>query len=74
MYLKALGLVVLATLALAKNLDKTQNIIDHMPPPLRGKMHPINTQNVGRKYLNIAYATQSQTQKLDLEWAKLSSP
>ncbi len=45
-----------------------------MPPPLRGKMHPINTQNVGRKYLNIAYATQSQTQKLDLEWAKLSSP
>ncbi|BEG57556.1 alpha/beta hydrolase [Helicobacter sp. NHP21005] len=70
--LKVFGLMALATLALAKDLDKTQNTLDHMPPPLMGKMHPLNTQNVGRKYLDIAYATQSQAQKLDIYLPKAS--
>ncbi|WP_285602960.1 alpha/beta hydrolase [Helicobacter sp. NHP22-001] len=63
--------MALATLAFATDLDKVPNPLDNMPPPLRGKMHPIHTQHVGRKYLDIAYAKQSQAQKLDIYLPKV---
>ncbi|CRF50153.1 Putative exported protein precursor [Helicobacter heilmannii] len=71
MHLKAFAFMACATLALANNADKTQKILGNMPPPLRGKTHPLNTQNVGRKYLDIAYATKSPAQKLDIYLPKV---